>query len=123
MQNVPAGTNVTFRIVDWGGTTAAGTWYVYDVANSTALDLAVQGTVTQILTATNLPGIQAISFAGGNFSLTITGAVATSYTILATTNLASTNWTTLLTTNPASLPFTFVDTNRLMQRFYRVRNP
>ena len=48
---------------------------------------------------------------------------ATSYTILATTNLASTNWTTLLTTNPASLPFTFVDTNRLMQRFYRVRNP
>jgi hypothetical protein len=27
---------------------------------------------------------------------------------------------TLLTTNPAALPFTFVDTNNLPQRFYRV---
>ena len=123
LQNVGAGTNVTFRIVDWGGTSSAGTWYVYDVANSTALDLAVQGTVTQVLTATNPPGIQAISFAGGNFSLTITGAVATSYTITAATNLVNPNWVTLLTTNPGTLPFTFVDTNRLMQRFYRVQNP
>ena len=53
-------------------------------------------------------------------SLTITGAVAASYTILAVTNLADTNWVTLLTTNPAVLPFTFVDTNKLPQRFYRV---
>jgi len=83
----------------------------------------VQGTVTQVLTVTNAPGFQSFSFAGGNPSLTITGAVATSYTILASTNLAATNWTTLLTTNPGSLPFTFVDTNRLPLRFYRVQNP
>ena len=123
LQNIAAGTNVTFRIVDWGGTSSAGTWYVFDVANSTALDLAVQGTVTQVLTPTNAPGIQSVSFASGNFSLTITGAVATSYTITATTNLVNPNWVTLLTTNPGTLPFTFVDTNRLMQRFYRVQNP
>jgi hypothetical protein len=72
---------------------------------------------------TNNPGFQSFSFVGGNPSLTITGTVAQSYTILASTNLAATNWTTLLTTNPGSLPFTFVDTNKLPLRFYRVQNP
>jgi endonuclease G len=72
------------------------------------------------VTPAGKPGFQSISFAGGNVSLTITGAVATSYTIMAVTNLANTNWVTLLTTNPAALPFTFVDTNNLPQRFYRV---
>jgi len=123
LQNVPAGTNVTFRIVNWGGTSSGGNWYVFDVAGSTALDFSVQGTVTQVLTPTTAPGFQSFSFVGGNPSLTITGAVATSYTILASTNLAVPNWTTLLTTNPGSLPFTFVDTNRLLMRFYRVQTP
>ncbi|MDX1914062.1 MAG: DNRLRE domain-containing protein [Methylophilus sp.] len=45
LQNVPAGTTVTFRIVNYGGTSSAGTWYVFDVANTTALDLEVQGSV------------------------------------------------------------------------------
>jgi endonuclease G len=72
------------------------------------------------VTAASKPGFQSISFAGGNMSLTITGAVAASYTIMVVTNLADTNWVTLLTTNPAALPFTFVDTNKLPQRFYRV---
>jgi len=35
--------NVTFRIVNWGGTSASGTWYIFDVANSTAPDFVVQG--------------------------------------------------------------------------------
>lgn len=46
LQNVGAGTNVTFRIVNWGGTSSNGTWYVFDVANSTALDFEVRGTVS-----------------------------------------------------------------------------
>ncbi|HEU0039114.1 MAG TPA: IPT/TIG domain-containing protein, partial [Verrucomicrobiae bacterium] len=46
LQNVGAGTNVTFRIVNWNGTSAAGTWYVFDAANTSAPDLAVQGSVT-----------------------------------------------------------------------------
>jgi len=72
------------------------------------------------VTPAGKPGFQSINFAGGNVSLTITGAVAASYTIMAVTNLANTNWVTLLTTNPAALPFTFVDTNKLPQRFYRI---
>jgi Domain of unknown function DUF11 len=44
LQNISGGSNVTFRIVNWGGG-SGGTWYIYDVANSTALDFAVQGTV------------------------------------------------------------------------------
>jgi hypothetical protein len=46
LQNVGFGTNVTFRIVNWGGTSSAGTWYIFDVANSTGPDFVVQGTVT-----------------------------------------------------------------------------
>ena len=45
LQNILWTTNVTFRIVNWGGTSSAGTWYVFDVANSSAVDLAVQGTL------------------------------------------------------------------------------
>jgi uncharacterized repeat protein (TIGR01451 family) len=46
LQNVRAGTNVTFRIVNWGGTSSGGTWYIYDVSNSIALDFEVRGTVS-----------------------------------------------------------------------------
>ena len=46
LQNVPAGTTVTFRVVNYGGTSASGTWYVFDTANTTAADLEVQGTVS-----------------------------------------------------------------------------
>jgi hypothetical protein len=48
LQNVGAGTNVTFRIVSWFGTSSSGSWYVNDTANSAALDLVVSGTVTSI---------------------------------------------------------------------------
>jgi len=44
LQNISGGSNVTFRIVNWGGG-SGGTWYIYDVADSTALDFAVQGTI------------------------------------------------------------------------------
>lgn len=46
LQNVPSSTTVTFRIVNYGGTSTSGTWYVFDTANSTAADLEVQGTVS-----------------------------------------------------------------------------
>ena len=76
-----------------------------------------------IVTTPNPPGFANVSLAGGQFTLTVTGAVSASYTITATTNLEDPGWTALLTTNPATLPFTFVYTNRLTQRFYRVQNP
>jgi endonuclease G len=76
------------------------------------------------VTQAGKPGFQSIYFAGGNVSLTITGAVANSYTIMAVTNLSNPQWVTLLTTNSPALPFTFTDTNAdLPQRFYRVNTP
>ncbi len=44
LQDVPAGTTVTFRIVNYGGG-ATGTWYIYDKAATTANDFEIQGTV------------------------------------------------------------------------------
>jgi endonuclease G len=52
LQNVGAGTNVTFRIVNWGGTSSAGTWYIFDVANSSAPDFALQGTIAPVVVLT-----------------------------------------------------------------------
>lgn len=45
LQHVPAGTTVTFRIVNYGGSSSTGTWYVFDTANTTANDLEIQGSV------------------------------------------------------------------------------
>jgi hypothetical protein len=43
LQGVTAGTVVTVRIVNYGASTAGGTWYLFDTANSTAADLEVSG--------------------------------------------------------------------------------
>ncbi|MEY4386725.1 MAG: hypothetical protein RLY20_2008 [Verrucomicrobiota bacterium] len=45
LQHVLWTTNVTFRIVNWNGTSSAGTWYVFDTASSAAPDLAIMGTL------------------------------------------------------------------------------
>lgn len=50
LQNIGPGTNVTFRIVNWAGTSSAGTWYIFDVANSAASDFEVLGTVAPAVT-------------------------------------------------------------------------
>ena len=52
LQGVGAGTNITFRIVNYGGTGSAGNWYIFDVANSTAADIEVQGTVSSLAALT-----------------------------------------------------------------------
>jgi uncharacterized repeat protein (TIGR01451 family) len=65
LQNVAPGTNVTFRIVNYGGTSSGGTWYIYDVSNSPALDLAIQGTISAI--STTHPDLIALVEHTGNF--------------------------------------------------------
>jgi PEP-CTERM motif len=42
---IGVGTTLTFRIVNWGGTSAAGTWYVYDTGISSAPDLVINDNV------------------------------------------------------------------------------
>ncbi len=117
LQNVGANTNVTFRIVNYGRTSSAATWYIYNTVGSTAPDFAVQGTVTQILPAA-APILSAVAFTNNQFSFTLTGTTGTNYIVQATTNLSSANWTSLIT-NPA--PFTVTETkvNLFNQRFYR----
>ena len=63
LQNIGSGTNVTFRIVNFGGG-SAGTWYIFDVTNSTALDFVVQGTVQAPIT----PDLTATLIHAGNFT-------------------------------------------------------
>ncbi len=75
LQNVPAGTAVTFRIVNYGGG-ASGTWYIFDVANTTAGDLEIQGTVADGQASQNYTLTTANA---GNGSGTISG-VANPYT-------------------------------------------
>jgi 2',3'-cyclic-nucleotide 2'-phosphodiesterase (5'-nucleotidase family) len=49
LQNVPAGTMVTFRVVNWGATSSGGTWYIWDGSTATpgSSDFEIQGTVVQ----------------------------------------------------------------------------
>ena len=46
LQNIPANTTVNFRLVNYGATSSGGTWYLYDVASSSALDFSLSGSVT-----------------------------------------------------------------------------
>jgi DNA/RNA endonuclease G (NUC1) len=120
LQQIGANTNVTFRIVNYGGTSSSGTWYVYDTVGSTALDLAIQGTINQIVAIPPAiaPSFSMLAFNNRQFQFTISGTTGSNYIVQATTNLNPANWITLLT-NPA--PFSFVDTNTVFnQRFYRV---
>lgn len=122
LQNIGAGTNVTFRIVNYGGTNAVGTWYVFDKAGTTAPDLAVSGTVMQVLSLTNAPAMAPVfglpGYANNQFQFIINGTVGSNYVVQAATNLAMPVWVSLVT-NPA--PFLFVETNAntFGQRFYR----
>jgi hypothetical protein len=44
LQNLTSATTVTFRIVNWGATDLAGTWYINNTAGS---DLTIRGNLTQ----------------------------------------------------------------------------
>jgi hypothetical protein len=62
---------VTFRIVNYGATASGGTWYVFDVAGSTAPDLAISGSVNSNAPAiTTQPQSQTVA-QGSNVTLTV----------------------------------------------------
>ena len=126
LQNVGPGTNVNFRLVNYGTNVTTGNWYLYDTAVSIAPDFAVSGSVTS-LTPPEPPAPPAVapvitnaSYVGGQFQFDLTGTIGSNYIVLVSTNLADTNWNSIWT-NPA--PFTFVETNILDAplRFYRGR--
>ncbi len=75
LQNVAGGTVVTFRIVNFGGSSSAGTWYIYDVGNSAAADFEVAGYVSTCTAPTATLAGDATVCAGGaaNLVTTLTG--------------------------------------------------
>jgi endonuclease G len=118
LQNVPAGTNVTFRIVNYNGTTSAGTWYIFDVSNSTALDFEVQGVIAPVVDypPASAASFSSLSYANNQFQFQLNGTAGSNYVVQAATDLAAPVWISV-ETNAA--PFVFTDTNSYPQRFYR----
>jgi hypothetical protein len=117
LQNVPAGTTVTFRIVNYNGTSSAGTWYIFDVDNSPAMDFEVQGVVAPVLSApAGIPSFSPLSFANNQVQFTINGTSGSNYVVQASTNLVAPVWIPIATN---TAPFIFTETNPCLQRFYR----
>ena len=100
LQDVGPGTNVTFRIVNWGGSSSAGTWYLFDVATNTAPDFVVQGSVSPAITPA--PDLALSVAHNGSFTQ---GDIGDTYTILVTNlgNAASSGIVTVVDTLPAGL--------------------
>lgn len=69
LQNVQSISTVTFRIVPYGTSSSAGTFYIYDFAVTSANDLAVNGTVSSCISTSATPVVDPIC-AGGT---TVTG--------------------------------------------------
>ncbi len=104
LQNIASGTTVTFRIVNYGGTSTNGTWYVYDVANSPASDLEVNGTIVSPGVPPSVTDITPASItanAGSTAAFTVTATGDASayfwYKETATTNLIPSATTATLT--------------------------
>ena len=115
LQNVGYGTNVTFRIVNYGATDTAGTWYIFDVAQCAEPDFAINGVVSVV---PGVPVLSGLAFTNNQFQLTVTGVAGYKYAIEASTNLS--NWMAIVTN---SSPFAFSDTNSAasLVHFYRAR--
>jgi uncharacterized repeat protein (TIGR01451 family) len=108
LQNVAAGTTVTFRIVNYGGSSSSGTWYIYDVANTNTPDLAVQGTVSPVVVAA--PDLTV----GLTHSDTFTqGDIGRTYTITVTNSGSAATISAVTVTNllPAGLTATAISGN------------
>jgi hypothetical protein len=81
LQSVAAGTVVTFRVVTWGGTGTAGTWYLNGLqpTNGTALDFVLNGDLTAVPPPNTTPSFGAASYSTsvdlGARSSSVTGSV------------------------------------------------
>ena len=100
LQNIGPGTNVTFRIVNDGGG-SSGTWYVFDVANSAAPDLAIQGNVS----TTNAPDLAVYLTHAGSFTQGDAGDVYT-ITVSNIGNAATVGTVSVVDMLPAGLDLT-----------------
>ncbi len=134
--DVPAQT-LTFSLLTGPGSVdpASGlyTWrpQVTDAGTINAVRVVVTDNGSPALSATNAfnvivnpltqPNAGSAAYAGGQFSLTVSGQAGPDYALQVSTDLM--NWTTLLITNSPPLPFTFTDPNAGAQpmQFYRIK--
>lgn len=117
LQNIGAGTNVTFRIVNFGASQATGTWYLYDVVDGTALDFAISGTIAPLAgPPASAPTLTLFSVTNSQMQFTLTGTTASNYVIEVSTNLTSGAWTPVHT---GAAPILFSEPATNDQRYYR----
>jgi hypothetical protein len=117
LQNVAPGTTVTFRLVNFGGSSPSGTWYVFDYANSTALDLMVDGSVTPLTgPPASVPVLTSALVTNGQFQFTLNGTTGSNYVVEASTNLAAGSWTPVQT---GAAPILFLQPATNNWQFYR----
>ena len=120
LQNVPPGTNVTFRLVLFGATSSGGNWYLFDFAVSSAPDLAITGTVAPVAPPSGPPAIAPTlatpQLSSNQFIFQLTGTATSNYVVQVSTNLATTNWLSLQTN---AAPFWFTNPIGQPQQFYR----
>lgn len=118
LQNVGANTNVTFRIVNFGGTSASGTWYIYNTLGTDAFDFAIQGTVTSMA----LP-VLSIAKLGASVVLSWPSS-STGYQLQQSTNLNTTNWTdSVLIVHTNGAIQTATNSPAMGTLFFRLRSP
>ncbi len=124
LQNLPTTSIVTFRIVPFSASGAGGTFYIFDVANSTANDLAITGTVTQVsnptitlnpttlnafTTTQNTPSAtQSYTVTGANLSTDITVSAPTGFEISQTSATSGFATTQTLTQTSGSVAATTI---------------
>ncbi len=85
-------------------------------------NLSATNSFTVTVNPLTAPSADAGTYAGGQFSTSVTAQIGPDYALQATTNLAGGTWVTVATTNsPASSPFILTDTNAASQpmQFYR----
>jgi hypothetical protein len=84
LQNMNSNTVATFRIVNWGGTSFAGTWYI-NPNGTTGNDLELQGVVTSAGVPPHITGISPMN-------VTANAGTTVAFTVSATGDPASYFW-------------------------------
>lgn len=75
LQNLPSSSIVSFRIIPFGASNSTGSWYIYDVSNSTSTDFEIKGTTSLNLASLNTGSLNFVNCPGSNAiqSLIISG--------------------------------------------------
>jgi pectin methylesterase-like acyl-CoA thioesterase len=86
-------------------------------------NLSATNSFTVTVNSLSAPTAGTPAYAGGLFSVNVSGQIGPDYALQASTNLAGGVWTTVAVTNsPAAVPFILTDTNAAAQpmQFYRI---